>query len=270
MNSSPVRVTPAAPFDFDLTIGQYVYHQNYYGPDLLRDGVYTRLLDVSGDLLLVSARSVGSIESPGLEVTVSGNDVDDGAARTATERLAWTLGTAEELGEFYNMASGDAVMAGLVQRLYGLHPTRTASVFEALVTAVTAQQIASNVARIVRGILVERYGRSLSMDGHTYYAFPTPRALVSAGLDELRTAKLSARKAEYILAIATEALEGSLEPEALAGLSDLEMEDRFIRLRGVGKWTWHWLQIRSLARPDGFPSGDLATVTEHGLLAETR
>ena len=92
MDTSPIHVTPAAPFDFDLTIGQYVHYQNYYGPDLWRDGVYTRLLDVGGDLILVSARSVGSVNAPGLEVTVSGEDVDDRAARTAAERLTWTLG----------------------------------------------------------------------------------------------------------------------------------------------------------------------------------
>lgn len=168
LNSSPVHVTPAAPFDFALTIGQYMSHQNYHEPDMLRDGVSTRLLAVAGDLLLVSARSVGSVDTPGLEMTVSGNDVANGAARTATDRLAWTLGTAKELGKCYKMASEDTVMVGLVQRLYGLHRTRTASVFEPLATPTTAQQIASNVARIVRDLLVERYGRSLSVDGHIY------------------------------------------------------------------------------------------------------
>ena len=96
------------------------------------------------------------------------------------------------------------------------------------------------------------------MSGNTYYAFPTPEALLSAGMEGLREAKLSGRKAEYILAIASEAMAGSLEPPAPNGLSDAEMEERFLRLRGVGKWTWHWLQIRALGRPDGFPSGALA------------
>ena len=258
MKRHRVCVTPVAPFDFDLTAGHHASNQTYYGPDLLRDGVYTRLLDVAGRWLLVSAASIGSVDAPELEVTVSGADVGEGAARAAADWVAWTLGAEEDLGRFYSMASGDPVLGGLVRELYGLHPARTTTVFEALVTAITAQQIATNVARIIRSLLVERYGQSVSLDGRTYHTFPSPEALLSAGMDGLRAAKLSGRKAEYILAIASEALDGSLEPAALDSLSEEEMETRFTSLRGVGKWTWRWLQIRTLELPDGFPSGDLA------------
>ena len=31
-----------------------------------------------------------------------------------------------------------------------------------------------------------------------------------------------------------------------------------VALRGVGQWTAQWVLVRALARPDGFPIGDLA------------
>jgi DNA-3-methyladenine glycosylase II len=252
-----VRVTPAAPFDFELTAGHHASYQTYYGPHLLRDGAYTRLLEAGGTLVLASARSQGTVEEPALEITVSGQ-VGEEESRSAAESLASALGCEEQLGGFYSLTAGDPVMARLVRGLYGLHSSRTSSVFEALVTSITAQQIASNVARLIRSLLVERYGRHFSMDGRSYYAFPTPESLLAAGVEGLREAKLSTRKAEYILEIASRAVDGSLERWAFEGLPDQELEQRFTGLRGVGKWTWQWLQVRALGRPDGFPSGDLA------------
>ena len=36
------------------------------------------------------------------------------------------------------------------------------------------------------------------------------------------------------------------------------MVETLTALRGVGVWTAHWLMVRTLGRPDGFPHGDLA------------
>jgi DNA-3-methyladenine glycosylase II len=40
--------------------------------------------------------------------------------------------------------------------------------------------------------------------------------------------------------------------------SDDEVIETLTALRGVGIWTAHWLLVRTLGRPDGFPHGDLA------------
>ena len=249
---------PAPPFDFDLTVGYQSSFQSYYGDSLQEDGAYRRLLEVNGTLLLVSARSTGSVERPELEVDAVGEDVSREDALSASEKLAWMLGTGTELREYYTAAQGDPEMAFITQGLYGLHIPRTGSIFEALVTAITSQQIAFNVASLIRNLLVKTYGRSLSLEGRTYYAFPSPESLLSAGIDGLRRIKLSTRKAEYILQIASEVTCGSPDLESIHSLPDQELEERVMKLRGVGKWTWQWLQIRALGRPDAFPAGDLA------------
>lgn len=249
---------PAPPFDFDPTVGYQASSQSYYGDSLLREGTYRRLLEINGKLILVSARSTGSVERPELEVEVLGEDVSRTDALPASEKRASMLGTGTELREYYTLAQGDPDMAFITRELYGLRIPRTGSIFEALVTSITSQQIAFNVASLIRNLLVKTYGRSLSVEGHAYYACPSPESLLEAGIDGLRRIELSTRKAEYILQIASDVSCGSPGLESIHSLPDQELEERVMNLRGVDKWTWQRLQIRALGRPDAFPAGDLA------------
>ena len=149
---------PTPPFDFDLTVGYQASFQSYYGDSLLRDGTYRQLLEFNGKLLLVSARSTGTVERPELEVDVLGEDVSRKDVLSASEKLASMLGMSTELREYYAFAQGDPDMAFITRELYGLHIPRTGSIFEALVMAITSQQIAFNVASLIRNLLVRTYG----------------------------------------------------------------------------------------------------------------
>ena len=248
-----------APYDFDLTAGYHTYFQSRYGTDSLEDGEYHRLLDLGDKLVLASVRSVGSIDTPELTVEIKGDGLTSAeAAAAASNQVAWLLGTDQDLGPFYVLAGGDPTMSAISERFRGLHLPHTASVFEALVLAIMGQQIATNVARIIRTLFIETYGPRQSFDGQTYYAFPRPAILVAATVEDLRGLKLSWRKAEYIRGIAEAALEGALAPEQLAELGDEQVAQRLTELRGVGQWTAQWVLIRSLGRPDALPLGDLA------------
>ena len=258
MHKGTTRLTPTPPFDFDLTAGYYASFRGQYGDDLLDAGLYRRLMRVNGKLLLVSVRSVGDTEVPQLEVETEGDEVTESDVRVVSETVAWTLAVDAKIEEFYSHVKDDPVLGRVVPELHGFHPTRTDSVFEALVMAITAQQVSFSVARHIRQLIVETHGDRLSVDGRGYYTFPTPAALSSAGVGGLRAMKLSNRKAEYIVDVASGIISGSLSLESLHGLSDEEVEERLTSLRGIGTWTSQWLQIRALGRPDAFPSGDLA------------
>ena len=258
MESIRVQLKPTPPFDFDLTAGAHTYFRGTYGADLLEGGVYRRLLQVNDRLLLATVHSTGTMERPSLEVEVQGEKVDEAAAASAAEVMAWNLGLHSTLEGFYEAVKGDPVIGRIAAELYGLHLSRTVTVFEALILAILGQQIATTVARIIRTLLIETYGPTMTIDGRTYRAFPDPPTLLRAGVDGLRAMKLSQRKAEYVLGIAEATCDGSLDLEGLRQVSDTEVVERLIRLRGVGHWTAQWLLIRALARPDAFPSGDLA------------
>ena len=252
------NITPVAPFDFELTAGYLTYFQGRYATDSLVDGVYRRLLDLDGQLVLASVSSLGSLEKPELSVELQGEGLTSDNVEVATDKVAWILGVGQELEPFYASAQGDPAMAAITQRFLGLHMPHTASVFEALVLAILGQQIATNVARIIRTLLIETYGPRQTIDGETYYAFPRPKTLAALRVEDLRGMKLSQRKAEYVHGIACTALD---DPEFIEGLHHLDDEAvvrQITSLRGVGNWTAQWLLIRALGRPDALPLGDLA------------
>ena len=167
-------IRPLAPFDFDLTAGYHTYFQSRYGTDSLEDGEYHRLLDLGDKLVLASVRSLGSIELPELKLQLSGDELTSAEAAQASNVVAWLLGTEQDLAPFYALACGDPNMSAIAGRFRGLHLPHTASVFEALVLAIMGQQIATNVARIIRTLFIETYGPRQTFDGRTYYAFPRP------------------------------------------------------------------------------------------------
>jgi len=252
-------IKPTAPYDFYLTAGQpnYSRDQEFKTEDYI-DGSYLRLLDLGERVALASVSSQGTADDPELAVTLNGEDLTDDDADRATKQISWLLGCDQDLKPFYDSVGDDPVLSEVVQQSYGYHNTRTASVFEALVQAVMGQQIATAVARIVRNLLIERYGVRGMVDDREWYAFPRAETLAKAEVSDLRQLKLSVRKSEYIQGIARAALESQDGFEGMHDLPDDEVVKGMIALRGVGQWTAQWVLVRALARPDGFPIGDLA------------
>jgi len=258
MNRLTGGIKPHPPFDFDLTASYHAYFQSRYGADSMEDGVYHRLLDLGDKLVLASVRSVGTTAAPELALDLRGGRLTQDDAQRATWRVAWLLGTDQDLDPFYASIETDPVMSEVVDRFYGLHLPHTGTIFEALVVGVLGQQIATNVARIIRTLIIETFGPRAEFDGETYYAFPRPEAIWASSPDELRTMKLTQRKSEYVHGIAGAALDSVVGLESVAELPDTEIVKRLTALRGVGEWTAQWALIRAVGRPDALPLGDLA------------
>lgn len=256
MRTMTLHLRPMPPFDFELTAGYHAYFQARSGADNVEGGVYRRLLDLDGRLVLVTVRSTGSVDSPELAIELRGEGLTDADGEVAVAQVRWMLGTGQELASFYALAESDLALAGLARQFRGLHLPRTATLFEALTVAILGQQISASVARTMRTLLIERYGARAEFDGATYYAFPRPEAVLSALPEELRELKLSRSKAEYVRVIAGAALEPGWDE--LYELPDDEVVRRLTALRGVGNWTAQWALVRGLARPDALPLGDLA------------
>ena len=111
---------------------------------------------------------------------------------------------------------------------------------------------------MLRRELILNYGECLRIDGSVQYAFPTPETLSQTTIEELKTHKLSGRKAEYIRQIALMESEGTIDLESYRTLPADKVTKKLTELKGVGNWTANWLLVRALSQPDGFPSGDLA------------
>lgn len=258
MEKQRVLLYPRPPFDFGLTAENQPYFRKG-AADAADSGAYQRLLDLGDKLVLATARPAGDGAAAALSVEIAGDGLTAAEGAAAQEQMARLLGVEQDLTGFYRMAAGDPVMAGLVERFYGMHLPRAGSVFEALAQAILGQQLAASVARVIRGLLIETYGTRACFDGQEYYAFPRPETIAGASIEELRKLKLSQRKAEYLQGIAREELArpGGLAT-VLEPLSDEEAARELTALRGVGKWTAEWVLTRALGRDDAFPVGDLA------------
>ena len=258
MDRLTVSIKPVPPFNFELTAGYHTYFQSRYGTDTMEDGVYRRLIDLDDKLVLASVRSIGTLEAPELALELQGPELSPDDVESATDRVSWLLGVDQGLAPFYELGRADQAMAGLVEQFYGLHLPHTASVFEALVLAVLGQQISTNVARIIRTLLIETFGPSAEFDGETYYAFPRPASIWASSPAELHTMKLTQRKSEYVYGLAGSVLDPEMGLERLEELTDREIVEKLVALRGVGMWTAQWALIRAVGRPDALPLGDLA------------
>jgi len=260
-------MTATPPYDFELTAAAATSFRSHYATEIFQDGIFCRLLDLGGNrLCLASVRSLGTMESPQLQIELTGAALDEDALTEARRQVSWILGLDQDLAPFYSMALQEPTLATLVRAMKGLHIPQTVSVYEALVLAILEQQVNSHVARMLCNLLIQTFGPSLEVAGVTYHAFPRPETLLAAGVEGLRSIKFSARKARYILDIADRVVSGELDLEGLRSRPDDDVVHALIGIRGVGLWTAQWLLIQALGRPDGFPHGDLALQRTLGIL----
>ncbi len=223
------------------------------------DGAYRRVVeDSGGELVFLEARSEG--EAPGsairLRMATEGR-MTKAAQRAGLEAIRRILSFGLDLEPFYEMAAGDPDLAPIARRFRGLRPVRHLSVFEALVTAITAQQVNLTFAGRIRGRMVRRWGRKMRVDDRPHYAFPRPERLARARVSTFRAMQFSERKAEYVMGVARAALEGRLDGEELGALPVEEAVARLTEIRGVGRWTAEQMLFRALGRVEVFPGGDL-------------
>ncbi len=251
-----LTIEPTAPFDFDLTARYRTAYRKYFGNHEYVDGEYRQVVVSRDKVALACVTSAGTLDRPKLKLTLKGEHPEllDLAAR----EVSWALGAETPLSEFYALSKRDPPLDRYVQQLYGLHPTRNTSLFETIVLAITGQQIAAGVAHAIRALLVQEYGRPVVVEGESYNLFPTPAALAEAGVPGLRGVKLSTRKSEYIVELASKVASGELDLEACRELPSEDADELLLGLRGIGKWTVQWLKITAMDYPDAFPSGDLA------------
>lgn len=75
---------------------------------------------------------------------------------------------------------------------------------------------------------------------------------------QLRSVGLSQNKALAILDLAKKSLDGSLAPmRRIARMSDLQVMENLVQVRGIGPWTAQMFLIFNLGRPDIMPAADL-------------
>ena len=130
------------------------------------------------------------------------------------------------------------------------------SPFEALVQAIVYQQLAGAAARAIHGRLIAALPGGVE-----------PEALLALTDDTLRAVGLSGAKVRSLRDLATKVLEGTvvIAPRRLARLSDEQIIERLVTVRGIGRWSAQMFLMFQLRRLDVWPTGDLGVRRGFGL-----
>lgn len=120
-----------------------------------------------------------------------------------------------------------------------------APTFASIVRIVVGQQLSTKAADAI----FLRLNESLEL---------SPANILACDVEELRKVGLSQSKANCCQELAFAILEDKLSIESFAELSDREISDRLIQIKGIGKWTAEIFLLFCMERLDTLPAGDLA------------
>ncbi len=120
--------------------------------------------------------------------------------------------------------------------------------FAGLVRAIISQQLSVKAADTIHGRVLE-----LLPDGGRLHA----AALRDVPHEALRSAGLSARKAEYLRDLCGHVVDGTLHLDRLHALDDDEVVRALTAIRGIGQWTAEMMLMFRLHRPDVLPLDDV-------------
>jgi DNA-3-methyladenine glycosylase II len=258
LNGSSTRffIYPEPPFDFELSAGIHSRFKNSL-PDTYENGFYRRVLHVGKKLILVSVSSKGRTEKPKLLVEVCPRlrkTLENNALRKLLESM---FASSFDFNGFYALAKRDRLMKVVAESVKGLRPIPPPTIFEAVIIAITEQQISLNAAIVIRSRLIEKYGEKVMFGGKVFYAFPTPKLLAKVQPVEMKKVGLSIIKARYINEFSKKVASGGFNPERLRQFDDEKVIAELTKIKGVGRWTSEYVLVRGMGRVNSLPADDL-------------
>jgi DNA-3-methyladenine glycosylase II len=149
-----------------------------------------------------------------------------------------------------HLAATHPRMAALVarSRRYSITPGSSLRPFDALAESIAYQQLSGKAAATIWGRVRALYPKRKFLD---------PKLVLDTPDDKLRGAGLSRSKVAALKDLAAKTLDGTVpSARAMAKMTDEEIIERLIQVRGIGRWTVEMLLLFDLGRPDVWPVHD--------------
>jgi DNA-3-methyladenine glycosylase II len=124
---------------------------------------------------------------------------------------------------------------------------RGESIYESLLTSILSQQISTKAAASIKAKLYARFPDS---------PYPPAEEVAKMTAESLREVGISRQKASYILDLAYRIHEIPTA-EQLDHMSDEEIIQSLIPIRGIGRWSVEMLLMFHMGRPDVLATDDL-------------
>ena len=120
--------------------------------------------------------------------------------------------------------------------------------FWSLTRSVIYQQISGKAAKKISDRYLKLFSKGSKM---------SPIDVIKIDIEKIQNVGISRQKSGYIKNIANAFDEGLVDESELHKISDKEIIDQLVKIKGVGRWTAEMFLIFTLRRPDVFPVTDL-------------
>ncbi len=144
----------------------------------------------------------------------------------------------------------DPVLKAIIKKVGPCTLKRRKDYFVVLCKSIFSQQISVKVA----AVLFHRFRNQFPLRR------PTPARVIelfSKPAEQINAVGLSRQKQAYILDLARHFESGELRVARFAKMSDEEIIEALVAVKGIGRWTAEMFLIFVLNRPDVFPVDDL-------------
>jgi 3-methyladenine DNA glycosylase/8-oxoguanine DNA glycosylase len=149
-----------------------------------------------------------------------------------------------------HLAATDPRIAELIarSRRYDITPSLSIRPFDALAESIAYQQLSGKAAATIWGRVRALYPRKKYLD---------PKLVLATPDEKLRAAGLSRSKVAALKDLAVKTIDGTVPSvRSLAKMTDEEIIERLITVRGIGRWTVEMLLLFDLGRRDVWPVHD--------------
>ncbi|MDD3123990.1 MAG: DNA-3-methyladenine glycosylase, partial [Candidatus Izemoplasmatales bacterium] len=118
--------------------------------------------------------------------------------------------------------------------------------FLSIVSAIVGQQLSGKVAEVIYRRVNTLFEENI-----------TASKLANASFDDLRACGLSGRKIEYLQSLANHMIKGELDFSHIDEMSNQDIIDMLVKIKGIGPWTAEMFLLFSIGRENVFSVLDL-------------
>jgi len=142
----------------------------------------------------------------------------------------------------------DKRMQAVMKRLTLEARERPTDAFQSLTRSIVYQQLSGKAATTILNRFLSQFRES---------KFPSPKQVLSLKDAQFRSAGISGQKMGYMRDLAKRFLDGTIVPKKFPKMTDEEIREHLIVVKGIGRWTADMFLMFTLYRPDVLPTGDL-------------
>lgn len=132
-------------------------------------------------------------------------------------------------------------------KLRKISPSR--NYFLSLARAIIYQQISTKAGNAIYTKFLVLYGKKK----------PNPKDYLNFSITQLKSAGISPQKSGYLRDLSEKFLDKTINQKSFLKMSDVEVKEHLLQVKGIGPWTADMFLIFALNRKDILPVGDLGT-----------